>query len=163
MVWIKRTTFYLWPSGTDSLSCSLPWNVISSFPLMFPLGWREPDQAPEDEENEGGVGEQDSLFKESPIDLVYFLFQPNVHGILFLSNGIVWERFIFRLRSKRGIFKQKLFVYSKWPTLSLAFHINQIHYITRIWVYSRTSCSCKPNAAFVKLKGLVNFQIKMSL
>ncbi len=113
---------------------------------MFQLGWRERDQALEDEENGGGVGEQDSLFKESSSDLVYFLFQPNVHGILFLSNEIVGERFIFRLRSKMGIFKQKRFVYSKWPTLSLAFHINQIHYVTRIWVYSRMSCSCKPNA-----------------
>lgn len=74
---------------------------------MFELGWREQDQAPEDEEKEG-VGGQGSLFKESTIDLVYFLFQPNVHGILFLSNGIVGERFIFRLRSKMGIFKQKL-------------------------------------------------------
>lgn len=60
----------------------------------------------EDEENKGGVGEQDRLFKESSSDLVYF-FQPNVHGILFLSNGIVGERFILRFHSEMGIFKPK--------------------------------------------------------
>lgn len=47
--------------------------------------------------SDGGVGEQDFFFKESSSDLVYFLYQLNIHGILVYLNGIVGERFIFSL------------------------------------------------------------------
>lgn len=95
-------------SGPQGLS--LPHVVYTEghhFPVLSVSAGMEEVRSLEDEENKAGVGEQDRLFKESSSDLVYFLFQPNVHGILFLSNGIVGERFIFRFHSEMGIFKPK--------------------------------------------------------
>lgn len=126
-VGIKRTTSYRWPSGTVY---RFPLKDTFPCPLTFQLGWREWDQALENEESYRGVGEQDGLFKENSSDLVYFLYQPNIHGIFISSKMGLKERDLFLgLAPRQGFFEQKwiFLFYSKRPTKSFAFP-NTLHY-----------------------------------
>lgn len=149
-VGIKKTTSYLWPSGTVY---HFPLkDTVSLSSLMFQPGSREWDQALENEELQRCWRTGQFVQGEPQWPGLFPLPAQYPWDSHFLSNGIVGERFIFRLRSKTGIFQAKMyffffsFFFSKRPTLSFAFHFNQIQCITQIWVYCRTSFSCKPNA-----------------